>query len=765
MLQSGGVDRSAIYITNIVKCRPPNNRTPRPDEVDICSRKWLHQEVNDLAPKYILAVGRVSVNLIRSWCGLPPETMDHVHGKPFLYDRSVVIPCYHPAAGLHNPKLMRYVEEDFESACMVINGLPWQQLHVVDEYTNPQYSLTYQPIFTEDSEDIAVDTEQAEDGKPWSWQYSMSPGAGHLIKANKVIQLSAQVAKHNRLIVHNWLYDSKYVNVSPGQVIIDTMVCAYLLGLPQSLKTLAARLCGMEMKSYMEYTGSYRYEKALEYLWKVSELTGLPKASPRTEDEWDAVKGGLRQVTHKPLHIVSKARTRIIKAAKDEGYDPYTDWYKIPSDERYSAEAILGAMPDAYLRDLPTGDATYYAVRDADATLRVWHVLESLLAEKDLSFVAYQMDIPLLTVVSKMMARGMVVSTPELQVIGAKMGAHMQGLAAEIMEIAGHAVNPNSGPQVAQLIYNELRDSKGIRFPVTHHTKTKLPATDDRELKKVDHPVVPLVLEYRGAQKIKGTYADPLVVWAAGDPENAIHTTLKTTRTGTGRLSSADPNLQNIPAHSAAGNEIRSAFHARPGYVFVEMDYSQIEMRVFAHIASAAKLIQMFREGKDIHSENASKFFSIPVESFKDKSNKELQLKRYSSKRGGFGVVYWISPEGLTQTLMEEGVKDWTLDLSKNFIKWFTRDLVPELTPYRQETMAFGRRNGYVQDMFGRIMYAPALRSNVDAVRNAAEREATNMPVQAGAQGIIKLAMVELESQGVEDRGAFWVMQIHDSKR
>ena len=754
MLQGIGLDRSMVHITNLVKCRPPKNRDPKPAEVLACT-DWLTQEVTLLTPWLIVTLGRHSMNWFRAISDLQPETMDHQHGIPFKYSDIWVIPVYHPAAGLHNPRIMQQVEEDFAAVGMLVTGVNPEDLIVKDQHPYPIYtdmtgdSPHSVALVSKYPDELAVDIETVQ-GSYLSVQGSSDPGTAF------VTNLPVGKIEGYTLLAHNWLHDMQFLPTpAPDVQVVDTMVAAYLLGLPQALKTLARRLCGMQMQDYEDLVLPYRRKYAEEYLWKALALVATDGLwmiqMPFEEEEWDNKKGKAVTRSHKPQAMKHKIWARLEKLFSDPLFDPFVSWHYIRQEERAPIEAVLGLMPEAWLTDVPNKERIYYSCRDADATLRVWHVLKPRLEQYGLGFLFYNVEMPIIPILRKMIDRGMVVDVPFLENIQAKHGMKMKFLAEEIAQAAGHGVNPNSGLQVANLLYSELK------YPVTKRTRlTNIPVTDDRELKKIDHPVVPLILDYRASAKIKGTYCDPIIPRVLATEDHALHTTLMQTRTGTGRLASKDPNLQNIPQRTEAGREVRDAFMARPGYSLLSLDYSQIEVRVFAHVAQAKHLIKLFQAGRDVHTENAALFFKVALD-------KVTESQRYGTKRGTFGWLYWISPEGLTETMHEEGAKEWSLSDSENLIGSLD-EVVPEMAKYRQETIQFGREKGYVQDMFGRIMWAPALRSDIESIRNAAQREAANMPIQSGAQGIIKLAKaalhVELEKMWGPD--GKWLLQIHD---
>ncbi len=244
------------------------------------------------------------------------------------------------------------------------------------------------------------------------------------------------------------------------------------------------------------------------------------------------------------------------------------------------------------------------------------------------------------------------------------------------------------------------------------------------------------ITDYREHLKMKGTYVDtlPLKVHADG----RLHTSFRTVNTETGRLASRDPNLMNIPVRSAMGKKVREAFICRPGYSLLAIDYSQIEMRIVHHLAGCIRGIQLFRDGRDLHTETAANIFEVALE------EAALDKYRFPVKRLGFGVVYVISEYGLADLMIQEGVEGWPRDRCRVFIDDYF-ELFPEIKAFQENTKAIARSKGYVTDMWGRRRYIPELGSAVPRVVAMGERMAVNMPVQAGAQGVIKRAMVVID--------------------
>ena len=445
--------------------------------------------------------------------------------------------------------------------------------------------------------------------------------------------------------------------------------------------------------------------------------------------------------------------------------DLWDRWRSIPEEERAIVEDVLGAMPESGLADIPFEQAVQYASRDADATLRVYHKLKKMIADLDLDFVL-DMDLGILPMVDEMMWNGMAVDLDHFRKLSEDYDVRMRVKSAELAGAVGHPFNPASSRQVAEVVYKELG------FKPTRTTATGLVSTDDAELKKTGHPVAQETIRYRGIQKLKSTYADALIEWARPD-ENGIprvHTTIKTTRVETGRLASADPNLQNIPTRNKESRQIKNGFVAPEGWLLSEADYGQIEMRTQADLAKCKGLIELFLKGLDPHTTTASRIFGVPYE--EAGQNKY----RYPTKRAGFGIIYMIGAMGLS-TQINEYIADlkmenepvdidpWDEATCQKFIDDYYK-LYPEIRDYQMEKAAEARRYGFTRDMFGRIRYIPEVNCPIRRISESGFRQAANFPVTASAQGIIKLAMGELwrglpKTEWVGK--VRWEMQIHDS--
>jgi len=756
-----GIPRESVAICNVLKCLTPNNRQPRVDEIRACSR-WLDMEMEVVQPQIVVAMGVPAMR----YFGIT-ESVEHAHGKPVEIDGRVVLPAYHPAAALRDTAKLRQCQEDFQALRGLVRGKDWRDYHVVDEYPNPVYRVAdtddlFQEMRNEIAEagEFAVDTEQCR-GELWSVQISAKPGTAWFIPIKSGYRGRVDLTDlPGTAVLHNYLYDIQYVNVREDDF-VDTMTMAYLTGQPQGLKELANRLCGIPMQTYAEMVRLGQHKLSLEYLLKASSMD-WPDPPPIKETKWDNKKGCLITRNKKPWNISRKIAKMLDDYGGDDTTDLWSRWRNIPEEERAVVENVLRAMPESSLADIPLEQAVQYGCRDADATLRVYHKLKKQVEELDLDFVL-KMDLDILPIVNSMMANGMAVDLDHYRRLSEDYDVRMRVKAAELAGMVGHPFNPNSSQQVADVVYNELK------FAPSRRTATGLVSTDDQELKKTGHPVAKGIIQYRGIQKLKSTYADALIEWARSDEQGVprVHTTLKTTRTETGRLSSADPNLQNIPTRTKLSKEIKNGFVAPDGFLLLEGDLGQIEMRVQADRAKCKGLVDIFLNGQDPHTLTASRIFGVPYE------EAQKEKYRYPTKRANFGIIYMIGAYGLSNQIHEyiadlemEGepveVEPWSVDTCEKFITDWYR-LYPEVRDYQQEMAAMARRYGYVRDMFGRIRYIPEVSCPIRNIQESGLKMAANMPIQAGAQGIIKLAMGEIWRGLPRWDDVKALMQIHDS--
>jgi len=350
---------------------------------------------------------------------------------------------------------------------------------------------------------------------------------------------------------------------------------------------------------------------------------------------------------------------------------------------------------------------------------------------------------PLLSVLVRMEERGILVDPAELERQGVELRKQLEIAAADLSEMAGEPFNPGSPKQVAHILFEVLK------LPVLDRTKTG-PSTSARVLTELaaSHPFPGKLMEYRELQKLLNTYIDRLPE-AIHDTTGRIHTSFHQTATSTGRLSSSDPNLQNIPVRTEIGEKIRTAFVAPKGMLLIAADYSQIELRLLAHFSEDETLIDAFSKGQDLHRITASKMFGVPEASVDSRL-------RAAAKRINFGIVYGISPFGLSRQL---GVPR---DEARAYIDRFYRTY-PKVKSYMEAAVETATERGYAETLLGRRRPLPNLRSRNVAARNFDRRNAVNTPIQGSAADLIKLAMLSID-RAIEsgELAADMLLQIHD---
>ncbi len=355
-----------------------------------------------------------------------------------------------------------------------------------------------------------------------------------------------------------------------------------------------------------------------------------------------------------------------------------------------------------------------------------------------------KIEMPLIPVLAKMEEAGVRINALVLEGISKKLGARINKLEKEIQTLAKAEFNVNSSVQLRQILFEKLE------IPTTDIKKGKTGySTASSELQKIKdiHPIVEKVEEYRELFKLKTTYLDPLPMLADG--ESRLHTTFNQAVTATGRLSSSEPNLQNIPIRTDLGQLIRTAFEAAPGHRLVSADYSQIELRIAAHLSGDVRMITTFLGGEDIHTATAARVGKVKLDKVTDKM-------RRAAKALNFGIIYGMSTFGFAQSA---GVSQ---EEAKEFIRKYFENY-PQVAQFLDEVKIFAREKGYVETELGRRRYIPEINSGNAQLRNQAERMAVNMPIQGLAADIIKLAMIEAEKLIAEKHSAArMVLQIHD---
>ncbi len=417
----------------------------------------------------------------------------------------------------------------------------------------------------------------------------------------------------------------------------------------------------------------------------------------------------------------------------------YFNYQKIPTKE------LIGVgKKQISMAEVPIEEVSRYACEDADYTQRLRHVLEPMLIQYDLKKLFDDVEMPLVQVLMEMERNGVSLDVPLLEKMSRELSQRLDELIENIYQLAGQRFNINSTKQLADILFKKLG------LPVKKKTKTG-PSTDVDVLEELakEHQLPRELLEYRQLSKLKSTYVDALPRLI--NPETGrVHTSYNQTVAATGRLSSSDPNLQNIPIRTELGRKIREAFiPADDRHVILDADYSQIELRIMAHLSQDPMLIKAFQEGKDIHRETAALVFKVPPEEVTDEM-------RRRAKEVNFGIMYGMGAYGLASRL-EISQEEAEMFIINYFASY------PKIQEFMMETQEFARKNGYVTTLLNRRRYLPDIHSDNRRVREFAERNAINTPIQGTAADLIKVAMINIFRRIKAERLASkMIMQVHD---
>lgn len=386
-----------------------------------------------------------------------------------------------------------------------------------------------------------------------------------------------------------------------------------------------------------------------------------------------------------------------------------------------------------------------YAAEDADITFQLKEILEKEIHQNGLQQLFYEIEMPLMKVLARMEQNGVRIDSEALRLSSVVLTGEMIELEKQIHELAGYEFNVSSPAQVGEILFDRLKlDEKAKK------TKTGQYSTSEDVLEKIrsKHPIIGKILEYRGLRKLLSTYIDALPQ-LINQSTGKVHTSFNQTVASTGRLSSTNPNLQNIPIRDAQGKEIRKAFIPDEGCVFLSADYSQIELRIMAHLSGDANMLEAFNSGHDIHTATAAKIFKKPIEEV-------TSDMRRKAKTANFGIIYGISTFGLADRLSIPRSE------AKELIEgYFTT--YPDVKRYMDEAIQRAKEAGFVETIFGRKRFLADINSQNSIVRGYAERNAINAPIQGSAADIIKIAMVKIQSRlDKEQLHTTMTMQVHD---
>ncbi len=395
--------------------------------------------------------------------------------------------------------------------------------------------------------------------------------------------------------------------------------------------------------------------------------------------------------------------------------------------------------------DLEPKDIYKYACEDADVTLRLMKPLAEELRKNGVEEVFQNIEMPLMPVLARMERNGVVLDTDTLKEVENDFTARLLTLEKDIYELAGHEFTINSPRQVGEVLFGELKLSEKVK-----KTKSGQYSTSEEVLRDLHskHPIVQKILDYRGLKKLLSTYVEALPK-LINPATGHIHTSFNQAVTATGRLSSSNPNLQNIPVRGEDGREIRKAFIPEAGEIFFSADYSQIELRIMAHLSGDEHMIEAFNAGHDVHAATAARIFHKDI---KDISKDE----RRKAKTANFGIIYGISAFGLAERM------DVSRTEAKELIDSYF-EMYPKIKDYISKAVDTAREKGYIETEFGRRRYLPDINSRNAVVRGYAERNAVNAPIQGTAADIIKIAMIRVQQRlDAEGCKARMMLQVHD---
>ncbi|MCX7898153.1 MAG: DNA polymerase I [Rhodocyclaceae bacterium] len=500
------------------------------------------------------------------------------------------------------------------------------------------------------------------------------------------------------------------------------------------------------------------------YLPLAHDHADAPPQLPRAE-VLERLKPWLESTTHKKLghhlkfdrHVFANHGLRLAGVAEDTLLASYV----LASHERHELGALaareLGLSAPSYddvtgvgakripFAQVPLARAAAYAALEADVAWRVQQKLAARLrAEPKLAALYRDLELPLAEILFRMERQGVLIDRARLSALSETLGQRLAALEKDAHRLAGGPFNLSSPKQLTEILFTRMR------LPVLKKTPSGAPSTDEEVLSKLaeDHPLAKCLLEHRQLSKLKSTYADALVKKI--DPATGrVHTTFTQANAVTGRLASQDPNLQNIPVRTPEGRLIRSAFIAPPGHRLVSADYSQIELRIMAHLSGDFGLLSAFARGEDIHRATAAEVFGVtPLEVTAE--------QRRAAKAINFGLIYGMSAFGLARQLgIERSLAQAYID------RYFAR--YPGVAQYMERTRESARRQGFVETVFGRRLWLPDINASHAGRRQAAERAAINAPMQGSAADIIKRAMIAVQDWLDRERlRAQMILQVHD---
>jgi len=419
--------------------------------------------------------------------------------------------------------------------------------------------------------------------------------------------------------------------------------------------------------------------------------------------------------------------------------------------EMIHIEELIGkGKNQKVMTDLPAADVLNYAAEDADVTYKLYRILKPKIHENGMDDLFYQVEMPLVRTLMQIERNGVKLDTELLRELSKKSGTQIKTLQSSIFEKAGEEFNLNSPQQLGNILFEKLNIQKDLNLKKPPKTKTGQYSTSEKILERyLEHPMIEQIMEYRKLSKLKNTYLDALPE-LVHPKTGKVHTSFNQSVAATGRLSSSNPNFQNIPVRTEIGREIRKAFvPSQQDHVLLSVDYSQIELRIMAHLSGDTNMIKSFKKNLDIHSATAALIFNIPIEMVSAD-------QRRKAKEINFGIIYGMSRFGLA-TRLQISVSE-----AEDFINDYFATY-PGISEYMKHSIEMAARNGYVETMLHRRRYLPEIKSSNRQIQEFAERTAINTPIQGSAADLIKKAMNEVQKMILDENiPASMLLQVHD---
>jgi DNA polymerase-1 len=552
-----------------------------------------------------------------------------------------------------------------------------------------------------------------------------SGGSKKITPVAQIIRNSDDLRKFNELVKQNkW-------------VAIETMISS---GIPRAADCIGVAL-SIDENSAVYIPMVNADSSIITALKEIVEDSSIEKIGHTIKTDYQVLKS--RGILLKGIAFDTAIAAYILDPGK-RAYDLEVLVPEVLKMDISQLSSVIDIKSGKTLDDLPDETVAAYAAEIVCLQILLKNRLESQINEQNVSKLLYDIEMPLVKVLGDLEYYGMLIDTPLLQEMSKEYTTVLDGICQEIYQLSGESFNVNSPKQVGEILFDKLQ------LPTVKKTKSGTHSTNVDVLEKLapEYPIVQKILDHRELQKLLSTYIDALPQQILAE-SGRVHTSFNQTVAATGRLSSTNPNMQNIPIRTDGGKRIREAFIAQDGFMVVSADYSQIELRILAHMSNDPILVQSFIEDKDIHTQTASAIYGI----FPEMVTPEM---RRAAKTINFGLMYGMGPINLSRQL---GI---SFAEAKKFIETYFHQF-PTIKKYMETTIANARTMGYTETMLGRKRFLPDMNSSNKNIREAAERTAINAPVQGTAADIIKIAMIQIHNEiDVYCKDARMLLQVHD---